>query len=350
MEHPLNKWYWLFARKTFSSAQKAWWGGMVEVLFATSLLLAGVILIVVNLTFAFLYSTSDQFYTSIWSFVLQLILGLAMIIVGSLRVVATLWKVGTSVERRGAIVNRAGEIELFNEVRKKRSDLPTVPSAPKPPQRGTTLKYRLLGSRRSSWGLGVATLLAVTLSIIITIVAITAFASLKSEETDWTAFVVLFCLLPPTSWSIYRFVRQLFILAGLGPTQLEISAHPVIAGEPVQLFLTQPGRLRLTLLDVLLVCEEEATYDQGTNIRTERTNVFQQRLFRKRGISVKPNQPFQGEFEFELPRGTMHSFKSANNTVKWKIVVHARAKGWPDFERNFVIPVHPSTASQKQPA
>lgn len=322
----------------------------MEVLFATSLLLAGVILIVVNLTFAFLYSTPDQFFTSIWAFVLQLVLGLTMIVVGSLRVVATLWKVGASVERRGAIVSRAGEIELFNEVRKKRSDLPTVPAAPKQPERGNTLKYRLLGSRRSFWALAIVTLLAVSLSVIITIVAITAFASLGGEETDWTAFALLLFLLAPTSWSIYRFVRQLFILAGLGPTQLEISSHPVIAGTPVQLFLTQPGRIRLSLLEVLLVCEEEATYDQGTNIRTEKVNVYQKRLFRKRGISVKPNEPFQGEFEFELPHGTMHSFKSANNTVKWKIVVHARAKGWPDIERNFVISVHPSTATQKQPA
>lgn len=323
---------------------------MVEVLFATSLLLAGVILIVVNLTFAFLFSTSDQFHTEIWSFVLQLTLGLAMIIVGSLRAVTTIWKVGASVERRGALANRAGEIELFNEVRKRREDLPTVPALPRPPLRGQTLKYQLQGSQKSTWGLWIALGLALLLATVVTIVAITAFASMNTEEVDWTAFGVLICLLPPASWSIYRFVRQLFKLAGLGPTQLEISAHPVIPAESVKLLLTQPGRLRLTLLEVLLVCEEEATYDQGTNIRTERNHVFEQRLFRKRGISVKPNEPFQDEFEFELPRGTMHSFKSANNRVQWKIVVHARAKGWPEFERNFVISVHPSVAAKKIPA
>ncbi len=157
-EQKLNKWNWLFAKKTFSRSQKAWWGGMVEVLFATSLLLAGVILIVVNLTFAFLFSTTDQFYTSIWSFSLQIILGLAMIVVGSLRAIATLWKVGASVERRGAIANRAGEIELFNEVRKRREDLPTVPAPSSTtstwtntPVSTSRLEEKYLGIRHRHW-------------------------------------------------------------------------------------------------------------------------------------------------------------------------------------------------------
>jgi hypothetical protein len=323
---------------------------MIEVLFATALLLAGVILIAVNVTFAVLFSTPNAFHTSTMAFVLQLILGAAMIVVGSLRMVATLWKVGASVERRGAIVNRAGEIELFNEVRKRREDLPTIPLVPRPPQRGQTLRYRLLGSKRNSWGLILAGGLAMALSALVTIVAITAIDSLKSTDVDWTAFTVILVLSLPTAWAIYRFVRQLMKLAGLGPTQLETSAHPIVAGETIQLSLTQPGRLRLTLLDVLLVCEEEATYDQGTNIRTEKVVVHQQRLFRKRGISVKPNEPFQDQFELQLPRGVMHSFKSANNRIQWKIVVHARAKGWPEFERTFVISVHPSIATEKVPA
>lgn len=322
---------------------------MIEVLFATSLLLAGVILIAVNLTFAFLFSTNEQFFTSIWSFVMQLILGSAMIIVGSLRVVATLWKVGASAERRSAIVNRAGEIELFNEVRNRREDLPTVPIVPRPPRRGDTLKFRLAGSRRSSWGLVAITTLTMILSAIVTVVAITAFDSLRGQAIDWMAFTILFFLLPAAIWSIYRFVRQLLKLAGLGPTMLQISEHPIIAGENIKVQITQPGRLRLSLLDVQLICEEEATFDQGTNIRTEKACVYQQRLFRKRGISVKPNEPFQDEFELQLPEGTMHSFKSANNRVQWKIVVQARAKGWPEFERDFVISVHPSTVLEGPP-
>lgn len=323
---------------------------MIEVLFAISLLLAGVILIVVNLTFAALFSTPDEFYTSIWSFVLQLLLGSAMIIVGTLRVAATLWKVGASVERRGAIVNRAGEIELFNEVRKRREDLPTVPTIPRQPHRGQHLRYRLMGSKKNSWGLGLAGGLAMLMSAVLTIVAITAFDTLDSDGIDWTAFTISLCLCLPTGWAIYRFVRQLMKLAGLGPTQLEISAHPIVAGENFKLSLIQPGRLRLTLLEVLLVCEEEATYDQGTNIRTEKAVVYEERLFRRRGISVKPNEPFQDDFELQLPRESMHSFKSANNRVQWKIIVHARAKGWPEFERAFLISVHPSTANQKVPA
>lgn len=323
---------------------------MIEVLFAASLLFAGVILIVVNVTYAVLPWTGPTEPSPPWAWILQSVLGVAMVVVGVLRIAATLWKVGASAERRKAIVARAGEIELLNEVRRQTEDLPSVPVIRKLPQRGQRLKYRLLGSKRGTWGLIGAIGLALLLASIVTTVAITAFNSLNTETTDWLAFGILACLIPATVWSIYRFIRQLLKLSGLGPTQIEISDHPVIPGKPYQLCIAQPGRLRLSVLDVLLICEEEATFHQGTDIRTERKSVFQQRLFRKRGIAVKPNEPFQSEFELQLPEGTMHSFKSANNRVQWKIVVHARAKGWPEFERDFVISVHPSIAAQNPAA
>ena len=317
---------------------------MAETSFASMLLLSGVVIIAINLALV------ADLYRPVWMFSMRLLLGLAMIVVGLLRIFVTLWKVGASEERKSAIVKSAGEIELLNEVGRKRSDLPTVPSVPKLPVQGTNQIYRLVGSRKKTWALFVSLGFSLIMTVVVTIVSTTAYTSLKNNQIDWLAITILAFLVPATIWTLQMFMRQMLRIAGLGPTVVELSKHPLTPGDTVQMFLEQPGRLRLNLLDVKLVCEEEATFDQGTNIRTERKNVYEQRLFRKRGIEIKPKSSFHDEFELQLPDGAMHSFKSANNRVQWKIVVHALAKGWPEFAREFAISVHPLSANENKKA
>jgi hypothetical protein len=108
--------------------------------------------------------------------------------------------------------------------------------------------------------------------------------------------------------------------------------------------------LRLKLLEVVLLCQEEATFSQGTNIQTERKTVYEQRLLRQRGVEVGANQPFECELEFQIPDNAMHSFSSANNRVLWKIIVQGSARGWPGFHQTFPIVVHPAAAPQGRPA
>ena len=317
---------------------------MAEALFASMLLLSGVVIIAINLALA------ADLYRPVWMFSMRLLLGLAMIVVGLLRIFLTLWKVGASEERKSAIVKSAGEIELLNEIGRRQADLPTVPRVPKPPVRGTNQRFRLIGSRKKTWALFLSLGLSLIMTVVVTVVSLTAYASLYSDKIDWLAITILAFLIPATIWMVQMFIRQMLRVAGLGPTVVEVSKHPLTPGETVQIFLEQPGRLRLNLLDVKLVCEEEATFDQGTNIRTERQNVYEQRLFRKRGIDIKPKSSFHDQFELQLPDGAMHSFKSANNRVQWKIVVHALAKGWPEFAREFAISVHPPSANENKTA
>ena len=110
--------------------------------------------------------------------------------------------------------------------------------------------------------------------------------------------------------------------------------------------MTQPGRVRLRVIDIVLVCAEEATFRQGTDIRSESRVVYQQRLLRKRGVVVEPNEPFQTDFTLRVPNRAMHSFHAANNKVTWQIVVQCLAKGWPEFRRVFPV----LTCPPSQPA
>jgi hypothetical protein len=93
---------------------------------------------------------------------------------------------------------------------------------------------------------------------------------------------------------------------------------------------------------VLLVCEESATYRQGTNTRTETQEAFRQTLFVREGFSIESGLPFETEIDLPLPKGAMHSFKSDHNEINWLLVVEGDVARWPDYKRRFPVIVRPA--------
>jgi hypothetical protein len=369
----VRRWFLFFLRgRPFSGSNRRWWAGVSEALFAAALLLAGVVILVVSLTLAALnWRSHGGLYISAGFFGLQLVLATVLIAVGAYWIARLLWHVGVSAERRGAIATRANELELLNELRQRREDLPTIPRDYLPPQVGRHQGFRLTPSPRNVWGLLTSVVFSVIFVALATILVLVVATAFGNETTDWYDLLakrlnqnqlgripdrpwLAAALLVPISlaacWSIYQFFRQLLKLTGIGQTSLEVSGYPLMPGETYHVFLSQAGRVRLKLLDVALVCSEEATYNQGTDIRTEHLTVLDQRLFRRRGISVKPGSPFETEFELKIPDNAMHSFNSPNNRIQWKIVVTGQAKSWPRLKRNFAVSVHTTAPHATSPA
>ncbi len=359
----MRRWlYFIFQGRPFSGSNRRWWAGVAEAVLGAALLLAGVICFVVSITLAVLRSTPEAtLYISVWFFVAQILVAVSLVGVGSYWIVRLLWQVGVSAERRGALTTRANELELLNEIRQRREDLPTVPRDAFPPKAGQKFDFRLVPSPRNVWGLVTSTLASVILVALVTVLVLivtNGFFSdsvllgeiekrIGSEPLDqmpdqpWLAAALLIPICLVTGWSVYQFFRQLLKLTGIGATSIELSGYPLLAGESFQVFLSQTARVRLKLLDVALICFEEVTFNQGTDIRTERVVVYEERLFRQRGIEIRHSEPFETEFALTIPNQSMHSFKSPNNRVQWKIVVTAQAKNWPRLKRNFAVTVHP---------
>ncbi|MGI9498153.1 MAG: hypothetical protein ACR2NK_19000 [Mariniblastus sp.] len=367
----MRRWYMQFFRgRPFSGSNRRWWAGVAEASLAGILMLAGVVSLCVVLTVTVLNWESDAANNISTLVIFQLLLSVALIIIGGLWISRLLWHVGVSAERRGAIATRKNEIELLNELRRQRQDLPTVARDQFPPKVGKNLPVRLIPSPRNIWGLvttGIFSVILVAIGTVLSIIVADSFGVMTNDwfqklqwnMTDnpledlsnrpWLAAGWLFPITLAAMWSIYQFFRQLLKLTGIGSTSLEISNYPLTPGNSYQIFLSQAGRVRLKLLDVDLICQEEATFNQGTDIRTEITNVFSQRLFRRRGIGLKPSKPFETEFDLTIPSGSMHSFKSLNNRILWKIVVTGQAKNWPSLERNFTLSIHPPAQLETKP-
>ncbi len=204
-----------------------------------------------------------------------------------------------------------------------------------------------------------AGLLSALLAAVSAVLVITAIVKYNREgegppflaniSSDWFAGALAIPISLAALWALYKFVRQLLKLSSIGPTTLEFSNYPVFPGETVQIFLSQTGRLRLKFIDAVVECVEEATFNQGTNVRTERRTVFRDRLFRKRGISVEPGSPFESNFELSIPPGAMHTFSSSSNRVLWKIEICGQAKGFPKVTRSFEFIVLPASEEASRP-
>ncbi len=137
---PWSSWF-LSGQKAFSRSTRGWWSGVTEATLAAVLIVVGVVMLVIVITLNVKFSTPTQLYMTVPYLVLQLLLALAMIGIGTYRVLNSLWHAGASAERRGAMVAGAGEIEVFRELRRRRDDLPTIPTSQIHPLPGQHLAY-----------------------------------------------------------------------------------------------------------------------------------------------------------------------------------------------------------------
>jgi hypothetical protein len=280
---------------------------------------------------------------SAWWVWLSLIVPISFILLGAGGVAYTLFTWGKSAERCAAIARQAAHLDPFAGKGGARSDFPYIPAATQiTDSPGTKLAFRLPSARSPVWALFAWLTVCLLWNGVVLVFAIIAIGGFLKGAPDWTltAFVIPFVLIGIAL--IGFFLRQLVVTTAIGPTLVEISDQPLHPGQRYRLFLSQTGRLKMHWLELLLVCDEETTYRQGTDTRTERHRVCQRPLLRREGLEVRGGAPFEADCEVEVPAGAMHSFKSAHNEITWKLLVKGSPATWPDYERSFPVIVHPN--------
>src|SRR5262249_34950389 len=164
---------------------------------------------------------------------------------------------------------------------------------------------------------------------------------------DWILTVLLLPFWGVCYWSVREFLQLLVRSSGMGQTAVEISDPPLVPGREYQAVITQQGQVTIRSLQLWLVCEEEATFTQGTDIRTEAREVYRQSCFERRDFRIEPGMPFTESCRVTVPAAAMHSFQSPHNVVRWKLIVLGEPEGWPNFERGFPIVVFPGEATMQ---
>lgn len=339
----MDRWTWfLYAgRRAFSRSAWERWTAILVGSLALASILGGFVLLVTT-WMAWSWPVPSNAESPPWiELAVRLLIGLVLIGIGVYWMAAAIWRV--AAHRPRGLSRRAprADVVLVNALSTGAKEFPTVPLPRRPLAPGNALAYRLPGGDLP-WGWLAVSSLASLISVgLLSVLTIWAWRSRVQAEIDWWAVGAAVCCLPVAAWSVYRWFRHFLMIVGFGPTQLEISDYPLVPGQRFDVFVSQPGRLRFQLLEVMLRCQEVATFTQGTNIRTESKTVYEERLFRQRGVSAE--DPFHCELTVTLPQDAMHSFVSANNRIQWQIVISAIVRGWPRFERIFPIVVRPAT-------
>jgi hypothetical protein len=268
-----------------------------------------------------------------------------LILIGGVGLVYTFLRTGTSAERRAALAKEAAALgPPVEESPPADLELPTIPSddylTDSP---GIALAYRLPISEQPGWRVLPALLFCILWTLATGVLAGSYLSGLAGGASPvFTGVVVGFVVIDLAS--VFYLVAELREAAVLGPTVLEISDHPLVPGRRYEIYLSQTGRQRLARVEVLLVCEEEATYSHGTDVRTEIRRVHQQLLAAEDAVELSPGNTFEASGSFEAPGG-MHSFQSDHNAVQWRLLVRgtpAQAEAW---ERFFPVVVHPPLSS-----
>ena len=280
---------------------------------------------------------------SLWFWVLLLV-PIGFMLIGGAGLAFTLWHWGKSPEHQAAR-GQLGRIDLFEELNARAKDFPTVPhDADLINSPGTHLKYRLPSSNSQGWRLFGATAVCMIWNAIVVFFVVLAVRGHVRGEGDWRLDLLVLPFFLMGGFLVYYFIRELLIVTGVGQTFVEISDHPLIPSETYQLYLAQGGHLSLKSIDIVLQCEEQAAYRQGTDTRTDRRVVFSQSLHHQDEVEILPGQPLEVSCDLLVPSGVMHSFRADHNQVQWTLAVRAVAEGWPPFERSFPVVLYPAHA------
>ena len=320
-------------------------GTVGEALFFGALFLLGTLALSALTTVHVRHPEPSSYAIGVGFWLMVLVLA-SFVIIGGAGLIWTVLRVGTSAERRSAMARQAANIDLLHEAIPHPRDYPTLPThdgltnSP-----GTELAYRLPPSNSPGWRLLAMTVFALVSSGVACVLTVWAVKSHLLGRPEWFLSLFLLPYLATVVWSAHYLVRLILIHTGMGPTTLEISDHPLLPGRVYQVALSQAGQISVRSLQLALVCEEEATYHQGTDIRTEVRVVYQQSLLKCCDFKIDPATSFHQSCDVLIPANAMHSFQTPHNGVRWKLVVQGQVEGWPEFERGFVIVVYPGEAT-----
>lgn len=289
-----------------------------------------------------LLSTPEQWLLSGWQLgLIVLVLG-SMVVFGGWLLARTVWRSTTSREHRAAIEDKASKLAQFASQPSDGAERPTVPMPPMlTDSPGVVLKYRLPVSQHENWRLLAAAIFCPLWGAANAWMIVLAIQNAQAGLFDW---LLLGCLVPFTAITIVAIVflfRQFLFYTAIGPTGVEVNELPMQPGGKYQVFVTQAGRMQAKRFKILLLCEEEAQFHQGTDIRKEVREVYRDVLFSQKNLEIVPEQSFEQTCELSIPADCMHSFASPSNAVCWRICVlvdFARERG---FRRTFPLVVFP---------
>jgi hypothetical protein len=281
-----------------------------------------------------------------WTWLLTLVLPGALIAFGTSGLVRTARRWNTSEECRAAGRPLPGLLKPLPATPRTADGHPGVPTCDDMVNSpGTILRYRLPIESPENWRLIGFGLFAVLWNVVLVVLAAGAGHDLAGGRVDRFLLALLVPFTVIGVAGIVMFVRGLVLATAVGTTQVEINEHPLRPGGRYELILAQGGSGAFRSLEISIALEEQATFRQGTDTRSERLTVWSRAVQAWENLQLSPRVRFEARTTLEIPPACMHSFASEHNTVRWLVVVRGRPVRWPAFTRTFPVVVFPDPAA-----
>jgi len=322
-------------------------GSFGEAAFCGSLFVLGTLLLGVIVGTQVVQPDPSQFAFGVGGW-LVILVAASSVVLGGAGLIWTVLRLGTSIERRSAMARRASESDFAHAAAPRPRNYPTMPTfdgltnSP-----GIELAYRLPASQTPGWRLLATTIFAMLWLFLVFLLTVPVIRWHIAGRHEWLLSALLLPFWAVCYWSVRSFLQLLMLNSGMGQTTVEISDLPLIPGREYQAVVAQHGHVTMKALEVSLICEEEATFMQGTDIRTEVREVYRHQCAAWSDFRIEPPTPFTSTCGIPLPATVMHSFQSPHNVVRWRLIVRGEPQNWPIFERGFPLVVYPGEATMQ---
>jgi hypothetical protein len=321
-------------------------GSLGEAVFFGSLFLLGTISLSALVANQLLQPDPSSFTFGVGRWLFLMLMG-SFVVLGGGGLIWTVLRVGTSAERRSALARRAADIDIGDSAPRPKSYPSVPPTEGLSNSPGVELAYRLPPKQTPGWRLLATTIFTLLWNFVGCMLTVSAIGSYIAGRQEWLLVLFLIPYWCVSTWSVRSLLQLIVLNTGMGNTTVEISELPLIPGREYQVFIAQDGHVTMKSLRLWLVCEEEATYTQGTDIRTEVREVYRQLCFEKRDFRIEPGVPFHDSATVLVPSTAIHSFHSQHNEIRWLLLVEGEAQDWPKFTRGFHVVVHPGQATMQ---
>jgi hypothetical protein len=324
------------------------WGNVGEGVAFSGLLLLGACSLVTLTASRFIYIPwlSEQRLTTGVAIAVVVVLASSLLIgIGGL--IWIFFRLGVSAERRSAMAQQAPQLKPPSGFYPPPRDYPTLPRneelANSP---GVHLSFRLPQRSVPTWSVFAAGTFSVMWDVLLSVFAVTFVTQWLSGNFLWYLVPVVaglgYLAWRATSFFLERMAEALRI----GPTHIEVSDMPFFPGGEYQIAFIQSGKMTLKSLKVSLICEEEATFREGTDVRVETRRVVDRELLVMENARINPTNPLVRKSHVVCPKNSMHSFQASCNKVDWKLRAKGALSDGTTFERDFSIVIYPTPRKQ----
>lgn len=210
---------------------------------------------------------------------------------------------------------------------------------------GVKMKYRLPLDKSPVWSLAVILIMCIAWGALCLASVSVAVGGFLDHRPEWNLVIAILPFFLIWLALIFYFLRIAKKSTAIAPTLLEMDEAPLHPGESASALLIQMGAFYIFKLEVNLICEEEAVFTYGTDVRSEKNIVYRANLLSEQNFNITSDERFSKFFDVYIPANAMHSFDSPHNRIVWQLEVYGEVEihegQTQSFTRRFVLVVVP---------